>query len=136
MTKKLIVSTVPSSGKTLLPPATKLRQGNVFTPLSHSVHGEGVSVPACITGHITGGGGLSGGQSLSRGISVRGSAWGVSVWEGPCPGGLCPGGLCPGGLCPGRSLSGGLCLGESLFRGISVKRGLCLGGSLCREDLC
>ena len=25
---------------TLLPPATKLRQGNVFTPVCHSVHGE------------------------------------------------------------------------------------------------
>ena len=28
---------------TLLPPATKLRQGNVFTPVCHSVHRVGVS---------------------------------------------------------------------------------------------
>ena len=27
---------------TFLPPATKLRQGNIFTPVSHSVHREGV----------------------------------------------------------------------------------------------
>ena len=27
---------------TLLPPATKLRQGNIFTPVCHSVHREGV----------------------------------------------------------------------------------------------
>ena len=52
----------------LLPPATKLRQGNVFTPVCDSVHG-GVSVPAGTTDHITGG-------SLSRGVSVQG---GVSV---------------------------------------------------------
>ena len=43
-----------------------------------SVHGVGVSVPACITGHMT---------------------------EGLCPGGLCPGGVSvKGGLCPGGSL--------------------------------
>ena len=40
-----------------------LGQGNVYTPVCHSVHGGGgssVSVPACITGHMIGG-------SLSRG---------------------------------------------------------------------
>ena len=51
-----------------------LGQGNVFKPLCHSVHGGGVSVPARITGHMTGGslsrGSLSG-RSLSRRISVR-----------------------------------------------------------------
>ena len=92
-----------------LPPATKLRQGNIFTGVCHSVHmgGEvnlctsihhryhdqgvpvqGVSVPACITGHMTGGlsGGLCpGGEgSLSRGVSMQG--------------GLCQGGLCLGGI--------------------------------------
>ena len=29
---------VPTSGSKFLPPATKLRQGNVFTPVCHSVH--------------------------------------------------------------------------------------------------
>ena len=42
-----------------LPPATKLRQGNVFTPVCDSVHRRGVSVPACTTGHMT------------RGVSVQ-----------------------------------------------------------------
>ena len=57
----------------LLPPATKLWQGNVFTPVCHSVHG-GVSVPVCTTGHMIGG-------SLSRGVSVQGGSLsrGVSV---------------------------------------------------------
>ena len=33
-----------------------LGQGNVFTPVCYSVHkGGGVSVPACITGHMIGG---------------------------------------------------------------------------------
>ena len=49
---------------TSLPLAMKLRQGNVFTPVCHSVH-RGVSVPACTTGHMT------------RGVSVQG----ISVWE-------------------------------------------------------
>ena len=55
-----------------------LGQGNVFTPVCHSVHREErVSAPACTTGHMTGGVGL-------------------------CPGGLCPGGsLFDGALCPG-----------------------------------
>ena len=56
-------------------------QGNVFTPVCHSV--QGISVPACITGHMTGGS-LSR-WSLSKGVS---------------------GGLSPGVLCPGGSLSG------------------------------
>ena len=59
-----------------------------------------VCIPACITGHMTGGlclgvsvqGGLCPGGSLSMGVSVGG--------------GLCLGGLYPGGLCPGESLSG------------------------------
>ena len=86
-----------------------LGQGNVFTPVCHSVH-QGVSVPACTTGHMTGGS-LSRG-SLSRGVSVQGvsvlgvSVWGVSVWgtsvQGDVQGGFCPGGLCPGGSLLGR----------------------------------
>ena len=51
-----------------------LGQGNVFKPVCHSVHGGGVSVPARITGHMTGGSlsreSLSGG-ALSRRVSVR-----------------------------------------------------------------
>ena len=107
----------------LLPPATKLWQGNIFTGVcqsfcsggSLSQHapqvtwpGEGVSVQ----------GGLCLGGSLSRGL---------------CPGGLCLGGLCPGGLCPqgwvsvhrGGSLStwgGSLSTwGGSLSEGVSVR---------------
>ena len=71
-------------------PQTKLREGNVFTPVCHSVRkgglcpGEvsvwgslsrGVSVPACTIGHMTR-------WSLSRRVPVRG---------GFCPRGLCPG---------------------------------------------
>ena len=41
-----------------------LGQGNVFTPVCHSVHG-GVSIPACTTGRMKGG-------SLSRGVFVKG----------------------------------------------------------------
>ena len=55
----------------LLPPATNLRRGYVFfTPVCHFVHRGGVSVPACTTGHITGGsrsrGSLSGGPLSGR----------------------------------------------------------------------
>ena len=126
-----------------LPPATKLRQGNVFTPVCHSVH-RGVSVPACTVGHMT------------LGVSVqRVSVWGglclrVSVWGGFCPGKSLSGGLCTGGLCVGGSLfgvsvhrglclgclcPGGLCVGGSMSRGvsvqeISVRTHLCLGRSL------
>ena len=66
----------------LLPPEMKLRQGNDFTSVCHSVH-RGVSVPASATGHMTRG-------------------WGISVQGSLCLGGLCPG----GGLCPRGSLLG------------------------------
>ena len=65
----------------LLPSATKLRQGNVFSPVCDSVH--------------RGGGLCPGGVSVQSGYLCPG---GVFV-----QGGLCPG---PGGLCPGGSLSG------------------------------
>ena len=72
-----------------------LGQGNVFTPVCHSVHGGGVSVSACITGHMTGDS-LSSGGSLSRGVSVPGG--------GPLSnGGLCPGALCPRGVSVGET---------------------------------
>ena len=88
-----------------------LGQGNVFTPVCDSVH-RGVSVPACTTGHMTGGqGGLCSGGSLSRGPLSRG----VSV----------QGGLCPGGdSVQGVSVQGGLYPGGSLSRG-SLSRGMC-----------
>ena len=59
-----------------LPPTTKLRQGNVFTP--SVILFTGVSVLACTTAHMTGGG-LCPGESLSRRISV----WGSLSWETP-----------------------------------------------------
>ena len=64
---------------------TKLREGNIFTPVCDCVHGGGgFSVHRICQG------------SLSRGGLFLGVL---------CPQGL-PGGLCPGGLCPGWSLSG------------------------------
>ena len=126
---------------TLLPPATKLGQGYVFTLVCHSVyrgvtvsvprdlHPRGVSVP---------------GRSLSGGVSVPGGSIG-----GLCPGGgLCWGvlsqkvsvqgvsvwGSLSGGLCPGGSLSGGVSVQGSLSRG-SLSGGLCPGGSLSRGSL-
>ena len=100
---------------TLLPPATKLGQGYVFTHVCDSVH-RGVLCPSMHhRSHDLGG-------SLSRGVSV----WGVSVQGGFLSRG--GGGFCPGGLCPGGSLSRG-----SLFGGISIWRGSLLGvGSLSR----
>ena len=109
----------------LLPPETKLRQGNVFTPVCDSVH-RGVSVPACTTDHMTRGlcPGVSVQGSLSRMGSLSSPGWvsvqskvgslsrGVSVQGFSVQGCLCPGGLCPGGtlsrvcLCQGGSLLG------------------------------
>ena len=86
-----------------LPPATKLRQGYVFTPVCQSFCSRGFSVPA-----------------------------GVSVQGGLCPGGLCPGGSLSrrGSLSRGVTIEGGLCLGgfvqkEGFLsrRGVSVQEG-------------
>ena len=92
-------------------PQTKLREGNVFTPVCDSVH-RGVSVQ---------------GVSLSRGVSLQ---WGVSVCRGSLSGGeflsrgLCPGGFCPRGLSPeGVSVQGGGHLSRGVFsRGVFVQR--------------
>ena len=119
-----------------------LGQDNVFTPVCHSVHREGVSVPACTTGQMTREVSVQVG-SLS-GVSVQG----VSVQVGFLSRGVCLGGslsrvsLCGGvsvqgwGLCPGvGSLSKGSLSGRSLSRGGVPVQGwsLCPGvGSLSR----
>ena len=73
-------------------PHTKLREGNVFTPVFHSVHRRSLCQ-----------GGLCPRGSLSGGLCL-----GVSVQWSLYPGGLCPWeGLCPGGSLSRRgSLSG------------------------------
>ena len=100
-----------------LPPATKLWQGNVFTPVCDSVHGEG--------------------GSLSRG--------GVLCPEGGlCPGGLCPGGVCPEVSMSRVSLCGGgvsvqgevLGLGGVSVQGVSLSRVSLSRGSVSRGGLC
>ena len=102
----------------LLPLATKLREGNVFTPVCDSVHrgslswGDLFPGGVCLEGSLnrwvlcTGGWYLSRGGSLSRRVSVQG--------------GLCT----EGGLCPGESLY----RGRSLSRGSLSRGGLCTGG--------
>ena len=115
------------TSKTSLPPATKLRQCSVSTPVCDSVHRGGV----CVQGSLSIGG-LCPLGSLSRGVSVQGvSAQTVSVW-----GSLSRrGGLCPGGGSQSRgSLSRGSLSRGSLSRGLYPgglspgSWGLCLGG--------
>ena len=102
----------------MLPPVTKLRECNVFTPVCDSVHRGGL----CL-------GGLCPGGSLSRGISVQGGLCGgslsreVSVQRVSVPrvsvqgeGSLSRGSLSRGSLSRGRSV----CLGRYLSRGFSV----------------
>ena len=74
--------------------------------VSHSVHRrEGVSVPACTTGHMTWG-------SLFGWVSVQGvSVQGVSVWGGVSVQGV---------PVRGVSVQGGLCLMVSV-QGVSVR---------------
>ena len=107
----------------LLPLATKLWQGNVFTPVCDSVY-EGC---LCLWG-LCPGGSLSMG-SLSREVSVEGSLSGGVCW-GSLPRGV----SVQGGLCPRGSLSGGLCLGE---RGLCQRDPptvwLCAGGTYPTE---
>ena len=114
----------------LSPPATKLRQGNVFTSLRQEFcphGGECVSAPACTTSHMTRGGSGQG-DLCPGGVSVRRvCAQGVS---------LCPGGLCPeGSLSRGRAVpvQGGLCLGYLCPGGVFVQGE---GGSLSEVGLC
>ena len=107
---------------------TKLRKGNVFTPVCHSVQG----------GLCSGGRGVSVQGGLCPAVSLSGA----SLSRGVCPGGLCPGmslsrqslswrGFCPGGLCVQGSLSRGrVSVQGSLSMGVSVQRGLCQGDPL------
>ena len=98
----------------LLPPAMKLRVGNVFTPVCDSVHWGG---GGSLWGSLSRG-------SLSMGVSVhRVSVQGVSVQGISIQGGLCPG---RGSLSVSLwgSLSRGYLSSESLSRG-SLSRGLC-----------
>ena len=103
-----------SSGheKLLLPPTTKLRQSNVSTPVSDSVHRWGFSV--------RGGGGVCLGDIRPGGSLLVGvCGQGVSLQGGV----LSTGDLCPGrGLYPGVSVQGGFCVQRgSLSRGVSVR---------------
>ena len=103
----------------LLPLATKLWQGNVFSPVCDSVYGGCL----CLWGLCPGG-------SLSKG----GLCPGRSLLGGPCPGGSV-GGLCPKGV----SVHVALCLGVSAWgREVSVRETpptvwLCAGGTYPTE---
>ena len=57
-------------------PQTKLREGNVFTPVYHSVH-SGVGFPARITGHMARGGLHPGGVCI-QGFCIQG---GLPTWR-------------------------------------------------------
>ena len=96
-----------------LPPVTKLRQGNVFTPVCDSVRG-GVLCPGV-------------GFCVQRGVSVRGvSVQRVSVQEVSLSRMSLSGG--------GASVQGEvLGLGGSLSRGCLCPEGLCPGGVSVRE---
>ena len=81
-------------------PQTKLRQGNVFTPVCDSVHrvgggtmSRGVSVRGCLCPEgLCPAGSLSWEVSLSRGVSVLGVSFQRESLSWGC-------------LCPGRPLS-------------------------------
>ena len=76
------------SMSSLLPPATKLGQGYIFTGVFDSVHGMGGGgIPACITGGIPAC--LAAGGVLSQHALQRGGCL--------LPGGSAPGGLLQGG---------------------------------------
>ena len=129
---------------TLLPPATKLWQGNVSTPVCQSFCSQGSLCPSMHQRSHDQGVSLSG-VSLSRVVSVLGVyVQGVSVQGGLCLGHLylgrslsrvvyVRGGLCPGGVCPGVSLSrGSMSKGVSLSSGC-LSRGVSIRGVSVRE---
>ena len=86
-----------------------LEQGNVFTPVRHSVHGGDLCPSMHHRSHdrgvSRGEGSVSRWESLSRGYLSRGSPSGEFLSGGDH---LCPDlwGFLSGGLCPGGSLSG------------------------------
>ena len=93
-----------------------LGQGNVFTPVCHSVHTGGL----CLGGVSVQWGSLSGGWSLSTQVSVQG----VSV----------QGSLCPGGsLSRGLSVKGALCQEDPQYSNERAVRILmeCIVASSC-----
>ena len=70
-----------------LPPATKLRQGYVFTRVCDSVH-RGGGIPACLVAGLGGGDGI---PACLAGLQAhtQGGSWGVCLGgsPGPHPGG-------------------------------------------------
>ena len=84
------ISGTPFGSLIILPPVTKLRQGNVFTPVFHSVHREG---------HVW--------------LGVH-TWWGVCVAGGVCmAGGMHGGGVhgsrvCMVGVCTAGGMCGGM----------------------------
>ena len=63
----------PTTNRIYYHPQTKLREGNVFTPVCDSVHrGSSIQGGLCLGWSLSKGGeGLCPGGSLSRGVSVR-----------------------------------------------------------------
>ena len=110
----------------LLPPATKLRQGNVFTPVGQSFCSPGGMGGLCPSMHYRSHDwGLCSGDLCLEGL-CPGDLSGGSLSGGVCAGSLCPGGvLCPGGLCPE-----GVCPGRVSVQGGSVQWVSVQGGSL------
>ena len=89
----------------LLPPATKLWQRNVFTPVCHSVHRGGLCPSMHHRSHDQGV--PVQGRDLCPGGSLSGSGLGgVSVQGVSVQGGLCPGGLHLGDRDPHTVTSG------------------------------
>ena len=65
-------------------PQTKLREGDVITPVCHGGgRGGGVGFPACITGHMTWcRGSVSRGRRVCKKVGVPASGGGVCSWGG------------------------------------------------------
>ena len=87
----------------LLPPATKLGQGYIFTGVCDSVHGGGGGcgggIPACIAGDIPAclaAGGVLSQHALQEGCLLPGGAWSRGAALGGVPG---LGGACSQGVC-------------------------------------
>ena len=93
----------------LLPPATKLGQGYIFTGVCDSVQGGGGGgIPACIAGDIPAclaAGGVLSQHALQEGCLLPGVPGpGGLLWGVPGPGVPAPRGSAPGGDPPGRPL--------------------------------